>query len=79
MERKIAIVFVSASAGELDWNLPILELLLKKGFYIKIIILTRNAHESIKQNKKVHNFISKKIKKLKLFFVVAILLRRLII
>lgn len=67
-DSKIAIVFVSASAGELDWNLPILELLLRKGFYIKIIILKRNAYESIKQNKKVHNFISKKNKKIKIIF-----------
>ena len=68
MDDKIAIVIVSGSAGELDWNLEILELLLNEGFNLKIIILTRKANESIKQNTMVNDFISQKNNKIEVIY-----------
>lgn len=55
-----AIMFMSGSAGELDWVLPILAFLLKKDFNIKVIFLTNHAFKSVKRNKMLNNFISKK-------------------
>ena len=40
LKTKTAIVFLSGSAGELDWILPILDHLLKREFDLKIIFLT---------------------------------------
>jgi len=62
IEKKIAIVFVSGSIGELDWNLPILDFLLNEGFDLKIIILKKEVYESIKKNKLINNFISQNSK-----------------
>lgn len=53
-----AIVFIAGSAGELDWVLPILAFLLKKGFNIKIIFLTGHAVRSVHENKTLLDFIS---------------------
>ena len=36
-----AITFISGSAGELDWVLPILDFLLNKGFNVKFIFLRK--------------------------------------
>ena len=59
IEGPTAIMFMSGSAGELDWVLPILALLLKKNFNIKVIFLTNHALGSVKRNKMLNNFISK--------------------
>ena len=42
-QERVAIVIISGSAGELDWILPILDLLKYKKFKIKIIFLSRHA------------------------------------
>jgi hypothetical protein len=68
IDSKIAIVIVSGSAGELDWNLEILDLLLNEGFNLKIIILQRKAYKSIKQNKMVNDFIGQKNDKIEVIF-----------
>ena len=52
-----AITFISGSAGELDWILPILDFLLNKGFKIKIIFLTRHARKSVEENRMLNDFI----------------------
>ena len=57
---RTAIVFISGSAGELDWILPILDLLLEKSFSIKIIFLSRHALNSVKQNSMCNDFIKQK-------------------
>lgn len=56
--RKRAIFFISGSAGELDWVLPILNFLLSKNFNLKIIFLTRHALKSVKQNRMCNDFIT---------------------
>jgi hypothetical protein len=68
MQNKIAIVIVSGSAGELDWNLEILELLLNEGFNLKIVILKRKTFKSIKQNKMINDFINQKNDKIEVIF-----------
>ena len=57
-ETQTAIAFISASAGELDWLLPILDDLLKKGFNVKIIFLTRQARLSVTKNRMLDDYIS---------------------
>ena len=54
---KTAVAFLSGSSGELDWILPILDLLLKKHFKIKIVFLTRHARHSVENNKFLSDFI----------------------
>ena len=56
-KEKVAVVFISGSAGELDWILPILDYLLHKNFKIKIIFLTNHARISVKGNKMLDDFI----------------------
>ena len=63
--KKIAIVFLSGSAGELDWILPILDCLLKKHFGLKIIFLTKHARESVSKNAMLNNYIYQANDKLK--------------
>jgi len=53
-----AAVLLSGSAGELDWVLPILDSLLKKGFNLKIIFLTRHSRSSVQKNRMLNDFIS---------------------
>ena len=65
---KIAIIFISGSAGELDWILPILDFLLKKGFNLKIIFLTRHALKSVEENSMCNNFIKQENSKIELIF-----------
>ena len=55
--KRIAIVFLSGSAGELDWILPILDYLLKKNFGLRIIFLTKHARESVSKNAMLHTYI----------------------
>ncbi len=60
-QDKTAIIFLSGSAGELDWTLPIIDYLLDKGFNIKIIYLTRHAHNSVQRNHMINDYISQQI------------------
>ncbi len=55
--QKTGIVFLSGSAGELDWILPIIDDLLKKDFNFKIIFLTRHARLSVKSNRLLNDYI----------------------
>ena len=41
--QKTGIVFLSGSAGELDWMLPIIDDLLKKDFNFKIIFFNKTC------------------------------------
>lgn len=66
VKGKIAIVFISGSAGELDWILPILNYLLSKNFYIKIIFLTRHALKSVQENSMCNDFIKQKDSKIQI-------------
>ena len=61
---KTAIIFISGSAGELDWVLPILDFLLIKDFNIKIIFLTRHALKSVEENRMCNDFINQKNRKI---------------
>ena len=54
--NETVITFISGSAGELDWILPILHYLLNRGFNLKVIFLTRHARESVKKNQMLNNF-----------------------
>ena len=63
---KTAIVFISGSAGELDWILPILNYLLKKNFNIKIIFLTRHSLKSVEENRMCNDFIKQKDTKIEI-------------
>ena len=47
--NKTAITFLSGSAGELDWLMPILSLILNQGFKLKIIFLSNHVYLSIKK------------------------------
>lgn len=60
-QDKTAITFLSGSAGELDWILPIIDFLLKKEFNIKIIFLTRHAYISVQKNRMINDYISQQI------------------
>ena len=60
IENKTVITFLSGSAGELDWVLPILDYLSKKNFNINIVFLTRHARVSVERNSMLNNYISKK-------------------
>ncbi len=59
-QERVAIVIISGSAGELDWILPILDLLKYKKFKIKIIFLSRHALKSVKENITCNEFINQK-------------------
>ena len=61
---KTAVALISGSAGELDWILPILALLKKNKFNIKIIFLTRHARKSSRENKMINDFIYQKSNKI---------------
>ena len=63
-KEKVAIVFISGSAGELDWILPILDYLLQKKFKIKIIFLSRHALKSVEENNMCNEFINSKNNKI---------------
>ena len=63
-----AITFLSGSAGELDWVLPILDFLLNKGFNIKIIFLTRHARKSVEKNRMLNDYICQENRKVEVIF-----------
>ena len=56
-KSQTAIAFLSGSAGELDWVLPILDYLLKKGFNLKIVFLTRHVLKSVETNSMLNDYI----------------------
>ena len=56
--NKTAIVFLSGSSGELDWMLPILDKLLKKSFYLKIVFLSKHCKQSIDNNQMLFDGLS---------------------
>ena len=64
---RTAIVFISGSAGELDWILPILDLLLEKSFSIKIIFLSRHAYISVQKNRMLNDYIFDKMSTIKVY------------
>ena len=59
MKNKKAVAFLSGSAGELDWILPILDHLSNLQFEIKIIYLTRHVKKSVNHNSLLRNYIIK--------------------
>ena len=61
---KSSITFLSGSAGELDWVLPILDNLLLKGFINHICCLTPEVHDSINQNKLLREYINRSSNKI---------------
>jgi len=58
MKNKQVIAFLSGSAGELDWILPMLDYLSNLRFEIKIIYLTRHVQKSVGHNRLLSNYIS---------------------
>ena len=66
--NETVITFISGSAGELDWILPILHYLLNRGFNLKVIFLTRQARESVKKNQMLNDFICQKNRKVEVIF-----------
>ena len=58
------ITFLSGSAGELDWVLPILDFLLKKGFNLKIVFLTRHVLKSVETNRMLNDYIFQENRKI---------------
>lgn len=61
---KSSITFLSGSAGELDWVLPILDDLSLKGFTNHICCLTPAVHDSINKNKLLREYINTSPKKI---------------
>ncbi len=61
VKNKQAITFLSGSAGELDWILPILNYLSKLEFKIKIIYLSRHVQQSVNRNLLLSNYINEHV------------------
>ena len=59
MNKKSATVFLSSSAGELEWVLPIVEYLLDNNFDIKIVYRTNTVKKSIESNAFLKKYIYK--------------------
>jgi len=58
MKNKQVVTFLSGSAGELDWILPILDYLSKLQFKIKIIYLSRHVQKSVNHNRMLSDYIN---------------------
>ena len=58
IKNKQAVTFLSGSAGELDWVLPILDYLSKLQFEIKIVYLSRHVQKSVDHNLFLRNYIN---------------------
>jgi len=58
MKNKQVIAFLSGSAGELDWMLPILDYLSQLQFEIKIIYLSRHVQKSVNHNRMLRDYIN---------------------
>ena len=69
LKNHTAIIFISGSAGELDWVLPILDFLLKNNFNLKIIFLTNHARKSVERNQMLNDFIDKDNKQIEIFLL----------
>ena len=65
--NKTAITFLSGSAGELDWLMPILSLILNQGFKLKIIFLSNHVYSSIRKNKMLNDFVHQQNVNLEVF------------
>ena len=72
-----ATMFISGSAGELDWSMPILDLLLKENFNIRIIFLTRRARKSVEENSMLNDFICQKNNKVEVILSGSYLLEKI--
>ena len=55
----ISITFLSGSAGELDWVLPILDDLYNRGHKIHLCCLSQNVYKSIFENKLLRQYIQR--------------------
>ena len=69
LKTKTAIVFLTGSAGELDWILPILDYLLKNQFDLKILFLTKHVLDSVEANSMLKNYIYQENSKIELIFL----------
>lgn len=58
IKNKQVVTFLSGSAGELDWMLPILDYLSKLQFEIKIVYLSRHVQKSVDHNLLLSNYIN---------------------
>jgi hypothetical protein len=58
MKNKQVVTFLSGSAGELDWILPILDYLSKLQFEIKIVYLSRHVQQSVNHNRTLSDYIN---------------------
>ena len=76
-EQKTAIAFLSGSAGELDWILPIIERLSQKQLNIMIIFLTKHARFSVDANQMLSDYIFNKNKNIKVFFAYGFLFEKM--
>ena len=57
LKRRL-IIFVSASAGELDWICPIAKYLIRKNFRATVIFLSKRAEQSVKENRFLLQFLA---------------------
>ena len=60
IKNKQVVTFLSGSAGELDWMLPILDYLSKLQFKIKIIYLSSKIYINLKSNELITEIINYK-------------------
>ena len=67
-EQKTAIAFLSGSAGELDWILPIIDRLSHRKVNIMIVFLTKHARLSVEANQMLSDYIFLQNKKIQVFF-----------
>ena len=74
--NKTAITFLSGSAGELDWIMPILSFILNQGFKLKIIFLSNHVYLSIKKNKMLNDFVYQQNDNLEVFHHTGLYLER---
>jgi hypothetical protein len=58
IKNKQVVTFLSGSAGELDWILPVLDYLSKLQFEIKIVYLTKHVQQSVEHNRMLSDYIN---------------------
>ena len=75
-KQKTVIAFLSGSAGELDWILPIIERLSQKGLNIMIVFLTKHAQKSVDANQMLSDYIFYKNKNIRSFSLMAYCLKK---
>ena len=76
-KQKTVIAFLSGSAGELDWILPIIERLSQKGLNIMIVFLTKHAQKSVDANQMLSDYIFYKNKNIKVLFAYGLLFEKI--